>query len=110
MTIDYDQLTTDLKEACKVAQATAESVQDLGSCNLDYIKINIGKPYKIKRCTKKVKEAAQAAGCKIVGPSPYHLSLHSGFGQASKRTLALQAACDYLSSRGWDVSMRYVLD
>lgn len=67
----------------EAARKAIEGVADGGSCNLDSVRVVV-------------------AG--------EELDLCFGDGQAARRTLACEAACDSLKAHGYDARMHYVID
>lgn len=110
--MDYAKLTKDLREAKTLVAQAIEGIEDEGTCNLDHLRLSTGGDL-IKRRTKKLVEAVEAAGCEM-GSSrhrgSYDLSLNIATGQAARRTRAMEAAYTYLRDQGWPVTIYYVSD
>jgi hypothetical protein len=110
--MDYQKLTADLKAAREQAAQVIEGIEDEGTCNLDHLRLYTGGDT-IKRRTKKLVEAVEAAGCEIGADrhkGSYDLSLNIITGQAARRTRAMEAAYCYLRDQGWPITIYYVSD
>lgn len=111
-----DMLRADLSAAAVAAREAADSVQDDGTCNMDFLFVRVGDGCRIRRKGKAIEVAIAAAGCSAfyrraggLWPSGYLVTVPSG-GQAAKRTAAVERADAVMRERGWDTSVWYQMD
>lgn len=100
--MDWNKLTTDLREANEAAKAAADEVPDGGTANLDRVFLALP-----RKREEKALQAIRDAGlyCRKktnwIGPG-YMITPTSG-GQADKRYEAVSVMCEELRRRGWEV-------
>ena len=109
--IDLAKLRRDLAEAEDVAREASKDVLDGGSCCNDAVFLNVGSHCAIKRKSKAVD--AVVGGDRYLRNGwwrGYLLDVGARYGQASRRTAAVEAATAFLKERGWDACTFYAVD
>lgn len=109
--VDLARLQQDLRAAEDVACEAAKDAPDGGSCCRDAVFLRVGLDCSVKRKSKAIDD--------VVGSDSYIrtrwwrgylLNIGVRYGQASRRTKAVEAATAFLKERGWDVCTFYAVD
>lgn len=107
---DLAKLQRDIADAEAVAMIAAAGVGDGGSCCNDAVFLNVGSGCAIKRKSKAVEAACGGYYLRTRWWRGYVLSVGSRYGQATRRTVGVEAATAFLKQRGWDVVTFYAVD
>ena len=102
-----EQLAGDIAEAKKNARAAVAGLKDEGTCNLDSVKVRIG------RCSKTFEKACKAVGVDADRTSEsgtYNVAGGASVGMASRATKFCELIRDELRAKGHDANVCYYTD
>lgn len=97
-----------IAKALTNARAATKSLPDDGTCNLDSVRVKLG------RCSKRFEQACKAVGVdadRTERPGTYNVSMGFGSGgQANRNTRYCEAAVKELTAAGIDARVCYYID
>ena len=111
--VNFEQLTSDLLAARRIAAVVASDSDDGGTCNLDTLAISVGKGQMFGRFSQKLATAFEEAGLELENDKfrgTIIFGLNVPMGQANSRNRGLTAARKFLQDRGWPITMWYFMD